>query len=351
MRHLITIYPFLKMLLALCFGIIGAQVFVYLKLPIPWILGAIVASAIASRFESLPIARPQIFTGPARTVLGVTIGSAFTPSVVQGLITYLPSLLLIIPFVIIIAICGGLYYWKIVGFDKKTAYFSAMPGGLMEMVSIGEEMGANLARITLTQSTRLLLIVFTLPFVLEMISHVDLGGRGAITPPVSQVPLHDLIAMVLIAIVGAWGAKRLKVSGAYIIGPMVLGAAVYILGLVEARPPDEALKLTQLVLGTSIGFVFRGVKTKEVLITLVQTFGYFLLLSTISAIFIAIVYYTFDFPLISIIMAFSPGGQAEMNLIAIILGANVPFVALHHLIRLFLVLGISPIFAKMFQKL
>ncbi|MDD2382864.1 MAG: AbrB family transcriptional regulator [Sulfurospirillaceae bacterium] len=343
-----TIMP--KLALTLIIGTLGALTFRYAHLPLPWLLGSIVFTAIASRFDSLPIHRPKILTGPARTVLGITIGSAFTPQVAQGIFTFLPSLLMIIPFIVIIGLAGVWYYWKVIKFDKMTAFFSTMPGGLMEMVSIAEDMGANVAKVTLTQSTRLLLIVFTLPFIIEALGHTHLGDRGAITAPLHDVSNHDLLAMFFLAVIGAWGAKKLHLSGAYILGPMIVSALVYMFGWVEARPPDEAIKLTQLIIGTTIGFVFRGIKSKEVLRTLAQTFGFFLILSLVCGLFIYMVYTFFDFPLVSILLAFSPGGQSEMNLIAIILGVNVPFVALHHVMRIFLVMGIAPLIAKWFKK-
>ena len=60
----------------------------------------------------------------------------------------------------------------------------------------------------------------------------------------------------------------------------------------------------------------------------------------------SIFYYFFDFPIISILLAFSPGGQAEINLIAILVAANIPYIMLHHIIRLFIVMNIAPLLAK-----
>ncbi|MCT7468211.1 AbrB family transcriptional regulator [Aliarcobacter cryaerophilus] len=47
-----------------------------------------------------------------------------------------------------------------------------------------------------------------------------------------------------------------------------------------------------------------------------------------------------------IILAFGPGGQTEINLIALLVGANLPYITLHHIVRLFLVMNIAPIIAK-----
>lgn len=130
------------------------------------------------------------------------------------------------------------------------------------------------------------------------------------------------------------------------LGPMVLGAFIYGSGIVHSRPPNEIIKLIQLILGTTVGFVFVGVQGREIVKILGQTLGYFLILAMISALFVVVVTHMTEFPLVSILLAFSPGGQSEMNLIAIIVGANLPYVALHHIVRMFLVMSVAPVFVK-----
>ena len=78
----------LKMLLALFIGACGSILFIYLHLPLPWLLGAIFASSIAIRFDNLPIISPRTFSPPARIFIGLTIGSAFTPQILDFIDVY-----------------------------------------------------------------------------------------------------------------------------------------------------------------------------------------------------------------------------------------------------------------------
>jgi uncharacterized protein len=340
----------LPVVTALCIGLFGAVFFTFIQTPLPWLLGSIVAIAIASRFKRIPLRSPRFLSVPARTILGITVGSAFNPEILHYFFDFIGSLLLIFPFVVLVTFCGMLYYWKWLKFDKMTAYFSAMPGGLMEMITFAEALGADVSKVTLTQSARLLCIVFTLPFVIQALSHVSLDGRISITQPFLQSNLHDMFILVLCALLGWWGALKLKIPGGAMIGPMILGAIIYSTGLVHSRPPNEVIKLIQLILGTTVGFVFVGVSAKAMVKVLGQTIGYFLILAVISALFVLLVDWMSDFPLISILLAFSPGGQSEMNVIAIIVGANLPYVALHHIVRMFLVMSVAPMFVRYFPK-
>ncbi|WP_458699742.1 AbrB family transcriptional regulator [Sulfurospirillum sp. 1307] len=338
--------PFLHVALSLCIGLLGAIIFIYLKLPLPWLLGSITAMAIASRFTFIPAKNPKMLSPAARSILGLMIGSAFTPEIIKYVGNYVVSLVMILPFVVVIAICGMYYYWKILGHDKVTSFFSAMPGGLLEMIAIGETMGANIYKVTLFQSTRLLLIVFSLPFIIEIVGGISLHGNRTITTPIKDVDVLDMLILVGLAVIGVFLAKKSKISAPFIIGPMLVSMIAFLNGWVTSRPPDEVIKLVQIILGTSVGFVFRGVPFKEIVTTILSTFGYFMILLAVGAFFTFIVSLLTHFDPLSIILAFSPGGQAEINLIAIVISVNLPYVALHHVFRLFLVMGIAPLFAK-----
>ena len=135
-------------------------------------------------------------------------------------------------------------------------------------------------------------------------------------------------------------------SAAFLIGPMIFSIIVYSSGLIHTLIPDELIKFVQVIFGTIIGFTFKGVKLKIIIKTLIGTFGHFIIVATFSSFFIFIAYYFFDFPIVSILLAFSPGGQTEMNLIALLVGANVPYITIHHIMRLFIVMNLAPIFAR-----
>jgi membrane AbrB-like protein len=135
-----------QMLLALFIGFCGSVLFIFLHLPLPWLLGAIFTTSIAMRFEKLPIQNPKMFSAPARIFIGLIIGSAFTPEILEFLHIYLFSILLIIPYSIIVTFAGMYYYVKVLKFDRKTAFFSSTPGGVVEMVILGEEQKADTAK-------------------------------------------------------------------------------------------------------------------------------------------------------------------------------------------------------------
>ena len=54
-------------------------------------------------------------------------------------------------------------------------------------------------------------------------------------------------------------------------------------------------------------------------------------------------------PIAALVLAFAPGGLAEMSLIALALGVDPAFVSSHHVVRIFLVVVLAPL-ARIFHE-
>ncbi len=335
--------------LALLIGAFGALVFAVADMPLPWMLGAMTA-CLAASLAGVPQGRPTILMGPMRMVLGVMIGSAFTPSMIAKLPEILLSLAFIIPYVAVLGLVGVPYLRRFAGYDLPTAYFSAMPGGLPDMTAFGREMGGDERRIALVHSTRVLIIVFAAPFVLELGEGIDLSARARFGPGLTDLSFSDAGLLLVCGIAGWWGAAKLKLTGATIVGPMVLSAAAHLAGLTQAKPPDELIKLAQLVIGAAIGAAFVGVRLREIARIIALTVGMVAAMFAVTVGFAAGVYALTAYPLMSVVLAYTPGGQAEMNLIAITRGEDLAYVAMHHIARVALVVLGAPFVFRLLSR-
>jgi hypothetical protein len=331
--------------LAFLIGTIGAVIFVYLKLPLPWYLGALTACLIASVLHA-PIERPRPLAGPLRATLGVAVGSAFTPAVFGQMGAMAASLMILVPFMILITTTSMTFYQRFAGFDRPTAFFSAVPGGLADMTAMAEAAGANQRTVILVQATRIVLIVFAVPLWLQL--HDGLAASTPFASPVrlSQSSFVDIATLVAMAAAG-WGiAHRLGLAGAPIVGPMVVSGAAHALGFTAVRLPVELLVFAQIGVGVLLGCQFRGLTLKEFSHTMVWGILNAIVLLSVTAVVVILVARWTGFDQVSVLMAFAPGGQTELNLLAFVLGVDVAYVALHHLARLAIViLGAQLVFA------
>ncbi len=283
-----------------------------------------------------------------RTILGVAVGATLTPAVIGTFPAMWPTLLLVPVMVLAIGVTGVPYFRSVWGYDQPTAYYATMPGGLQDMLVFGEEAGGNVRTLSLIHATRVLVIVVALPFILKGIWEADLTNPpGA---PIADVPAGELLIMAGCAALGWWGAKRIGMFGASILGPLIVTGVAAMTGLIGNRPPAEAIWAAQFFIGMTIGSKYAGVTMEEVKRDLVAGLGFCLILIALTVIFVEVIYGLGLAPGQEALLAFAPGGQAELTVLALIVGADVAFVVAHHVLRMFVVILGAPLAARVFDR-
>ena len=101
------------------------------------------------------------------------------------------------------------------------------------------------------------------------------------------------------------------------------------------------LAVAQLVIGSAVGARFAGVPLAMIRTALLLGAGATVLMLTITLAFAAVLHGLTDHALLLLLLAFIPGGFAEMSLIALALGVDAAFVVTHHSVRVFLVVLIA----------
>ncbi|MCY4467737.1 MAG: AbrB family transcriptional regulator [Thiotrichales bacterium] len=329
----------------LVIGTAGGALFAWVNLPLAWMLGAMVATTVAS----LGGARLYV-PGPMRSIMvaiiGVLLGASFTPEVLDkardwplsigGLLLHLSILVGVLFF----------YFHRIVGLDAPTAYFSATPGGLAEMVITGSAMGADDRTIALVHTARVLLVVLTIPLWYRYMTGV-VTTPSSIGPSIGAIGFIDVVVLAACAVVGVVAGRLIRLPAYRLSGPLLASAVLHAAGLNESAPPWEVVAVAQVIVGSAIGARFTGVSVLRVLrltaaavvstvVMLVATVAFALVLAPATGI---------DWR--SIVLAYAPGGLAEMSLIALSLGIETAFVATHHVVRIGLIVVVAPlVFAR-----
>ncbi len=100
------------------------------------------------------------------------------------------------------------------------------------------------------------------------------------------------------------------------------------------------------MLGVSIGARFLGTAPREILRILLLSIGSTAILLGSTLVFATVIGRIMGIGTVPLILAYSPGGLAEMSLVAIAVQTEVAFVAAHHLLRIIFVMGgAAPVFA------
>ena len=324
------------------FGILGVALFRLLDIPLPFLFGPMAACLVAA-LAGAPLQGLGQVSVAARTILGVAVGASITPALLGELPAMALSVMLVPVYIVLIGAIGVPFFRRL-GFDPATAYYAAMPGGLQDMVIFGEEAGADVRALSLIHATRVLILVTLAPMILTAFYGVAL--TNPLGMPASEIPLAELGFMVLAAAIGWKGGERIGLFGASILGPMIVTAAFSLAGFIHMRPPAEAILAAQFFIGIGIGVHYVGVTLRDLRNFVASGIAFVVLLAGLAAVFTELVTLTGLARPVEGFLAFAPGGQAEMTVLAIIVGADLGFVITHHLTRISLVILGAPIAAR-----
>ena len=328
----------MSLLRSLVLGAVGGALFWWLHLPLAWMLGAMTATGIGALL-SWPIAGSQKARAPMVAIMGAMLGTSFSAGMIGHQAHWLLPLALLVPYLAVAGWAGSVYLRRVAGMDRKTAFYAAAPGGLVDMILMGEKAGADATTIALMHGARIFLVVLLLPVVIHLVTGADLSGRSSSWQPLSALGPVDALWFALTAAGGAVAGHWLRLPAPLLIGPMLASAATHLTGLTDFAVPSAITAAAQVVMGSTIGSRFAGTPPRAILRCLRHSVGATALLLAIASAFALLAKALAGLPFAELLLAYAPGGLAEMSLIAFTLGLEVPFVAAHHIARIFLTIS------------
>jgi len=334
---------------ALAIGAVGGTLFFALKMPLAWMMGAMVLTTIAA-LSRVSLYVPGRLRSAMVAILGVLLGSTFTPEAMQKVGEWPITLASLALYLLVVTSMLYVYFRRVLGFNPATAYFSATPGGLNEMVIVGRAMGGDDRAIALVHAGRVLLVVLTLPFWFRYAYGVGSAGGGAGTGTLAGIGWLDGGVLVACAVFGPLLGKLLRLPAYRLVGPMLSSAAVHIAGVTASVPPMELVALAQIVVGSAVGARFAGAPLRWVLKILSASVGSTALMLGATVGFAVALAPLSGIPFEAIVLAFSPGGLAEMSLIALAMGIETAFVATHHVARIAMIVIAAPLVFRLVGK-
>ena len=342
-----SVPPILRRTGTLALALLGVGIFMAFDLPLPWLLGPLAACLIAA-FAQAPLLGLGGLAPPLRTILGVAVGATITPELFHRLDEMAATMALVVVLTVGVGLIGVPWFHRVCGFDRVTAYYGTMPGGLQDMLVFGEEAGGNVRAMSLMHATRVVVIVVAAPIALGSAFGLSLvGPAGA---PVADTPLVELAIMVACALIGWKGAERIGLFGASILGPLIVTAAASLSGLIHQRPPAEAIAVAQLAIGIAVGARYVGITFGEFRRIILASLVYAALILCYGALIAWIAIALGLAEPAAALLAFAPGGQAEIAVLAIIAGVDAAFVVAHHVFRMVLVILGAPLTMRILEK-
>ena len=297
--------------------------------PAGWLSGGMLGVAALSA-----TGRGALLPDPVRRLAilttGVGMGSGLTPETLHTLARYPFSLALMAFALAVMTSASFAVLSRAPGFDRRTAFYSGIPGALSFVIVVATEAGADMPRLAVIQIFRIFVLMAILPLI----------ARAGFTPPVSAYAVDPLIVtIVLIGVAGAtgWALERRGIATGPLYAAIAISSLAHGVGWAPGRLAPDTQIVAQLLIGAWVGTRFIGFDWSLLRHMLIPALTSFLAAFAAAAAFALAASHLARVSFAEALLAFAPGGLEAMTMMAFALGLDPLFVGAHHLARFFMI--------------
>lgn len=335
-------------LLTAVVGLIGALLFQLAHIPVPFLLGPMIAVLLLSHTTRWTFYWPKSLKSYSLMVIGYALGAAFTADILKNMYTHLPMMAIV---TIITFSISFLFAWMLTKFAKvdfPTSLLSSVPGGLTQMLVLAEDLkGINVTIVAFFHTIRVILIVILIPFIVHIPA---LQGTNNYIPEVTvgyatTIPTWVLIVVYTLACYGAFRLfKRWRFPAPTMLGPIAVTILLTVfVGLPPVDLPNWVMALCQFIVGTFLGLTLHPehLTHKKALVPL----GMFSALALIGVAFVMSVFFMPAVEQTSIITGFlslAPGGIDQMGIVGHEMHADTTMITMYQVFRMLCVYFFVP---------
>jgi uncharacterized protein len=311
------------------------------RVPLPWMIGPLLITALCG-VTGLPVAASVPLRNTGLWLIGVALGLYFTPPVVALLLPLAPAMV------------AGLLWALALGYafhrflrrtnpdprdaDGATTFFAAAIGGASEMTLLAERHHGRVDRVAAAHSLRVMLVVVLIPVAYQLLG---VHGADAFLPAVQQVDPGGLLLLALASGAGVLVLWRLGTPNPWVLGALLVTAALTASGVELSALPRPASNAGQLFIGVGLGARFTPAFIHEAPRWLASVVLGTLAMIAASSLFAAGLANLAGLHPATVLLGTSPGGIAEMCITAKVLQLGVPVVTVFHVVRYVAVLTLT----------
>lgn len=285
-------------------------------MPASWLSGSMIAVTIAS-LAGLNTRPPVRLIEVVFLLIGAALGSGVTPELVRGVLAWPLSLAGLVVAIVACVVGVRAFLMRVAGWDRQTAFFSALPGALSYVLALASETNADIRKVAASQSIRVFLLVAALPPVILAVE----GELAAAAPMATSAP-WEIVAVIAAAIAGGLLFRWIGIPAGLLTGAMAGSAILHGTGLVTGALPAPIVIAAFVLLGTLIGSRFVGTDLRFLASILLASIGAFVVATGIAlAVAIGVAAVT-GVPTDQAIVAFAPGGLDAMMSLSLALNMD-----------------------------
>ncbi|HEY7301132.1 MAG TPA: AbrB family transcriptional regulator [Xanthobacteraceae bacterium] len=329
-----ALLPFPETLLI---ALAGGLLFTWIGMPAGLVSGSMLATALAALLGR-PISIPVPLAQASFVLIGILLGAVVTPETLRGIATWPLSIALLMVSATMMMVAATAYLRLVHGWDILSSLLGASPGSMAQVMALSAEFHANLRGIAIVQTMRVLIVTIGLP-----------GGLALFGLAASPIPaaassaagsLGELAVLALASAISAMLMYRIRFPGGLLFGAMAASAILHGGGFLHGTLPWWLGSAAVVVLGALVGSRFINTRLAMLMDYFWAALGSSAVAIAVASSFVILVTSLLPFRTSDVVIAFAPGAQDTMMVLALALHLDPVYVGAHHLVR-FLVVTFS----------
>ena len=339
-----AIRPLLRAVETLLIAAGGGVAFALIGFPAGLISGSLLAVAVAALLGR-PMTMPLPLARVIYVLVGMSLGAVVTPETLHGIAAFPLSIAVLTVATVCMIVATTSYLRFAHGWDVQSAVFGASPGGLAQVMSLAAEYGADLRAIAIVQVMRVVLLTIGIPAGLALFG---LSASGVVVPQAygGAVSFAEVAIMVAASTFTAFAMVRLRLPGGLVFGAMIGSGILHGGGFVHSALPSWVVSIAVIGVGAVTGSRFANTDPRTLLRFIGAALGSFAVAIAVASGFVLLLTTLLSVRIADAVVAFSPGAQDTMMVLALSLHLDPIFIGAHHLWRFMLVSLSLPFQAK-----
>jgi membrane AbrB-like protein len=321
----------------------GGVLFMLVGFPAGLIAGSVLAVAVAA-LMGRPVLVPPLLARITFVLVGISIGTVVTPETLKGIAAW-PLSIAVLAVAVVCMILATTSYLRIVHrWDPQSALFGASPGALAQVMGLAAEYGADLRGIAIVQTVRVVMLTVGMPAALALFGLA--ASPNLVTGRTLSGSAAELALMIVVPTIVALALMWARFPGGLLFGAMLGSAVLYGGGFIQASPPGWLTSAGVVALGAVTGARFANTDLRMLLGYIGAAFGSFAVAAAVAGTFVLLLIHILPLRTADVIVAFAPGAQDTMTVLALALHLDPIYVGAHHLARFLLVSLSLPVLAR-----
>jgi len=335
----------------LSYAAVGGLILNAMGFPAGLVTGSLLSVAIAALFGR-PVHVPVPLSRVISVLVGISLGAVVSPDTLKGLAAFPASVAVLMVSTVIMITATSSYLRYVHGWDAQSALFGSSPGALAQVMTLASEYKADLRAIAIVQTMRVMALTLGIPAGLSYFG-LTVAGGGLMARFVAAGPpsIPELLVLVVSSTALAWLVFHFRLPGGLMFGAMIASAILHGGGFIHSLLPWWVAYAGVIGIGAVTGSRFANTDPYTLLRFLGAALGSFAVAMTVAATSVFLLTAFMAVPAADAVLAFAPGAQDTMMVLALALHLDPVFVGALQLSRFLLVSFLVPFLAHRIRKL